>query len=1002
MLKKALFIAEKPSERRAVEECYKRHKNEIPYEITFVEQRGHLMRLLMPDEMDESLKEWSWDTLPYRAEDYGGFKYTPIKEKASSFGMTSQERLKKIKQTYDGGDFDVIIHAGDADQEGELLVRETLKYLKNRLPVLRFWANDTVEENILKALKNLGDDDHDDRYVNLYAASLGRQHSDQRIGVNLSRAASLKLGARVAIGRVKTPIMSLVCRREEEIKNFVPETVYGVSASYSDGFAGQLFVSTAEAKEEDKEKEKDEESELVWYKDKSDAENVISTLGNKAVVRECKTEKKSTLPPKLFKLATAQAALGKYGFSAQKTLDVIQVLYERGYLSYPRTDGEYLSSGENLNAMIKSASSIPKLKSYTDSINSTMIGKVKSTKKWINDEKTKESGHTALVPTTKKPDFESFTDDEKKVYTTICKRFVSIFLPPMIQNKTTLITEVDGNFFRTTGTVLVDPGFSKLYDKKFEDNQIPTYKAGDVLTVDEYTIPEKTSTCPSRFTDATLNLACEAPQKYLEDKNLRSLGKALMIGRPSTRGGIIEDLIRVDKYLKRDKKNIVPTEAGMKIYHALKGREITRVDMTGEWEIDLESIRRGQMSLDEFEQKMISDVDRMVKEIKEADMRPIGKTHQSKEIGTCPKCGGKLYSGEKSYYCGNWKSSGCKVGCFKTVGGAEITEEEFFNLLDGQHIKKKMTIAGRQVSRGVYLDTNTGKLNFESSATEYNCPKCGQRMTDDGVAIVCLCGLKIWKAACGVEFTEEQIENIIKKGDSGLIKGLKSSKTGKIFDAHIVLSEDKTKTKFKFEESEDVKVSKYKCPKCGKNMKDDGRILSCECNCKIWKSSCGVNLSEEQLQNLFENGDTGLIEGLVSPKSGKEFSAHIVLKKDKTGTEFKFDDYGTGNGTKSNTYKSGKNSSGGRSASSSGSIELNCPNCGESLTDDGRTITCKCGLKIWKTAPGGKPLTKTQLTNLVTKGDTGLIKGLKSKKGKLFDAHIVLKADLTGTELKFE
>lgn len=804
-MQKALLIAEKPSLRRKIEDVYNKHKSEIPYDITFTEQRGHLLTLKMPNELDEDLKKWEWDTLPIQPEDYGGWKYKVIEEKKTGSFLTAKERFHNIKDEYNSGKYDLIIHAGDPDQEGELLVRIVLLAIKNKLPVKRFWSNDITDGKILDALKNLKDDDHDPMLVNLFAASIARQHSDWRVGINISRAATLKLGLRVACGRVKTPIMSIVCEREKEIQAFVPKTVYGIKANYDAGFSGQMFEASAVTEEEDK--KDDTERGLVWFDTKKEAEDLIGTLSYPATVKSYKSEKTTTYAPKLFKLATAQITAGKKGYSASQTLDIIQALYEKGYLSYPRTDCEYISSGENLNAMLKSADSVPSLRSFIASIDPSAIGKVKATKKWVNDAKLKESGHSALVPTTKAPDFTALTNDEQFIYELICRQFVAIFLPPLIQNKTELITNISGHTFKSTGKTLVDEGYTKIFGTKFTDVEIPEYKEGDLIEDGDYSIAEKTSTCPKRFTDATLVQMCENPAKFLDDKSLKLLGKNLQIGTPATRASIIEELITKDKYLKRQKEgktqNIVPTDTGMTIYDALKGREITKVDMTGKWELSLEDIRAGKMTLAEFEEEMKRDVEAMVADIRDSDIKAIGTSH--KVIGTCPECGSDLIEGPKSFFCAGYKEKDCHVGAFKKICDTPLKAEEFISLISGETIEKEIKKGDKSWKQKLVYDFVEHKIQFvkapaaEVKDTDYNCPGCGEQMKDKGRLLECpSCGFTFWKTSCGVELSEEQIDDFFHSGHTGLVKGMKSKK-GNRFNANITYDADNNRTTFKFE-----------------------------------------------------------------------------------------------------------------------------------------------------------------------------------------------------------
>lgn len=732
-MEKALLIAEKPSLRRTIEAVYKKHRQEIPYEITFMDQRGHLLTLVLPDEMDAGLKKWQWETLPIEPENHGGWRYKVIQEKKTGNFQTASERFGSIKKALESGSFDFIINAGDPDQEGELLIRIVLAELKTRLPIKRFWSNDTTEAKVLEALCSLRDDDADPMLVNLLSAAYARQHSDYRVGMNISRAASLRMNSRVACGRVKTPILAIVCRRENEILNFVPSTVYGVRALYSEGFTGQLFdpgssdtgkAEKGKGKEKDEKDEKDENQGLIWFEKKEDAEALIASLQGPAKVLKFESKKTETLPPKLFKLATAQIAAGKLGYTSAKTLEIIQELYEKGYVSYPRTDCEYISSNENLYALLNSAMSVPDLEEYIRTISNGAIKKVRGTKKWVNDKQLQEAGHSALIPTTYKPDFASLTKEQQDIYRLICRQFTAIFLPPLVQSRTLLIADISGSAFKSTGKTVLDEGYTKIFGTKFTDAVIPAHKKGDEIGVDGFETVEKTSTCPKRFTDSDLIAVCEAPHKFLNDQRLKSLGRSLRIGTPATRASIIEELIRRDKYLRRKKEKrqeyIVPTEDGMHIYENLKDRKICQVDLTGEWEEKLEMIRGGTLALGDFETAMRADVRSMIEDIHHMGLTdstrkaPAGtagrKTgnngagisgeaggtapglHSYPVVGKCPECGGSILSGPKGFFCSNFRQ-GCGVGCYKTVGdtGISVTDEEFAGLLEGHPVRRTIS-----------------------------------------------------------------------------------------------------------------------------------------------------------------------------------------------------------------------------------------------------------------------------------------------------------------------
>lgn len=794
----ALLIAEKPSLRRTIEEVYNNHRKEIPYDITFKDQRGHLLTLMLPQEIDPDQKVWAWENLPFNPEEHGGFKYKIIEEKKQGKFLTAKERYADIKKTLKEGNFDFIINAGDPDQEGELLVWLVIKSLRNKLPVKRFWTNDLAESSVLKALKNLRDDEKDPQLVNLLSAAYARQRSDYRVGMNLSEACSLKMGSRVAVGRVKTPIQAIVCKREDEIKNFTPKTVYGVSALYDKGFEGNLF----DEKKIDEEDPKDEKASYIYFDTKEEAKDLINSLPKEAVVKSYEKKQVKTLPPKFFKLATAQIAAGKLGYTSSQTLSIIQSLYEKKFLSYPRTDCEYLSSSDNLPAMLRSAGAVDRLKPFISSITASDISRVRGTKKWINDEKLKDSGHSSLVPTTVVPDMDSLSHDEQVIYTLVARQFVAAFLPPLVEEKTTVITDIGGHSFKSQGKTVVDKGYTVIFGTKLTDTEIPVLSKGDKLGVDNFNLTEKTSQCPKRFSDADLIAVCESPAKFLDDKSLKSLGKELKIGTPATRASIIEGLITKDHYLKRVKEGktekIVPTEAGEKIYENIKDFEFAKVDMTGHWELSLEAIREGKMSFSEMEDTLKHDIASVIEDIRTSNMKGVSQNKSRNIIGTCPKCGGSIISADKNFYCSSYRD-GCRVGAFKKIADSKITDKEFLTMLSGEVIEKELRKGDKKWKQQLKYDFEQKKIVFverEKKEVSLICPVCGKNLYDNGFTLSCECGFRLYKNVCKKDLSAEEIQSIL-SGKKTFIKGM-TSKKGKKFDAYLKLSSDKKKTEFEF------------------------------------------------------------------------------------------------------------------------------------------------------------------------------------------------------------
>ena len=891
-MQEALLIAEKPDLMRQIETVYKKHAKNIPYHITFLSQRGHLVTLKQPDEISDDLKDWTWDTLPFHPEAYGGWQYKVIKEKKTGTYLTSQERYDQIKKELSSGKYDFVINAGDPDQEGELLIRIVLKHAKNTLPVKRFWTNDLTEGAIVTALKNLKDDDKDPMLVNLLAAAYGRQHSDYRFGMNLSRAATLKMNKTVSCGRVETPILAIVCKREEEIRNFVPSTSYGVKSIFSEKFEGKYFDGSEVSKDENA--DEDAKSGVVYFKTKKEAEDLIASLPNKMKVISYEAKPQKTTAPKLYKLASAQVAAGKLGYNDADTLAIIQKLYEKKYLSYPRTDCEYLSSKEDFRGILDAVAEVPELAPFVKKITNADIENVRKSKKWVNDKELEESGHSALRPTDLAPDYRSLSKEEQDIYSMICRRFVAIFLPPLIQTRTTLIADADGNTFRSTGKTLVDAGFSKIFGTTFTDMVIPEKKPGDILDVDTYTVMEKTTTCPKRFTSPDLIDVCERPQKYLEDAALKSLGKELKIGTPATRSATIQKLIRY-KYLteKKEKKTvyIVPTDTGEKIIRNLGDCDICKVDLTGLWEEQLRDVRAGKMSLSDLENAMKKHVEQILEDMKNTPMTPLSTKSRYKQIMACPNCGNKILSGEKGAFCAGWKS-GCNTWLPREKWGISFTDDDYIDLLSGKTIEKESEEEGK--IRLVYDRNRGGLVNADVPVVSVmKCPKCGGDVMMNDKRFYCIgsgtgksCDVGGYLTVCGATLEKDDIVSLL--GGSEIEKTC--SKDGKEWQQKLKYDFNENKVSFVQKEK---KISAYTCPCCKKNpMYDGGKMYRCtesKCGFTIWKTVAGHELTDEEIGKIITDGKTDLIEGFKS-KKGTDFSAMLVLNKRKKSVEFKFND----------------------------------------------------------------------------------------------------------------
>ncbi|MEE0929962.1 MAG: DNA topoisomerase [Acutalibacteraceae bacterium] len=783
-MKRALLIAEKPSLMRTIKETYDKTSC-LDYTITkFTAQAGHLVRLLLPSELDEEQKKWAWENLPFFPEEHGGWKYRIIEGKSKLFN--------EIKQEVNSGNYDFIIHAGDPDSEGQLLVQLVLNQCKNKLPVKRFWSNDLTPRAIEHALKNLKDNDNDKFLINLYEAALTRQKMDYLYGMNFSQAISLKTNQTMSIGRVKTPVTKIIVDRENEIANFKPTTTYEVSVDYKQGFSGVLV----------------NEQGNVSFADKKAAERLTEALNSIGEVVSIESKEEKTNPPAYFKLSTLQIAAGKaFGYNADKVLSIVQSLYEKKVMSYPRTSCEFLSSATDFKALLSSASVIPELVPYIKKITDDDIRAIQANKRYCNDKKLQEAGHSALTLTEIAP--KTLTTEEMNIYAMVAKQLVASFLPPLVENKTVVMTKVDDKMFKSTGKVLVSAGFTtllgKVKDKDDEDKSLPVLKEKQKVNVDKFNVNEKTTICPKHYSDADLIALMENPSKFLKDKSLKDkLSGKLKIGTEATRAKEITDICGRTGYAEKRKGKgkselIYALPKSIGLIERIKDFDIAAVDMTAQMEYKLELIRNGELNPKE----VIEDVKRdIVKQLKTIQSGNITTVTTKKIIGKCPGCGGNMVLGEKSVFCSNWKEKGCKNGFLRNILGAKITDNEIEKLLSGQIITKTLKKDDKSWKQKLKLSSDF-KLEFvkeNNILPDVECPFCGSSIKITDKYYICEnykkpdCSFIIGKDFFGVNITEKDAIALIQ---GKRVKKKLKSKAGNDYEEYLVLREGKVKVEYK-------------------------------------------------------------------------------------------------------------------------------------------------------------------------------------------------------------
>ena len=518
---KALLIAEKKSLMDDIKAVYDIHQNDIIYNIDFVAQAGHLVELLKPNEMVAIEREGraSGIDLPIEPETLCGWKYKVSESKRNLYD--------NIKTKIQSKQYDVIIHAGDPDQEGQLLVDLVLKRTnasKYCDKILRFWSNDLTEEAILYALQNL-QDNNDKFYTNLSNGALLRQRFDWRFGMNGSSVVREKLysvypGKHIhsSVGRVKIILVKIVADRIDEINNFVPRTTYGVRVefdcdNYDNGntsFYGNYFIddNTLDNNGEETVKTEDEEynnleAGVVYFNTEAEARAFIDNLTNSASVKSIETKQLTTYAPPAYTLSNLQIdAAEKFNYNPDETLAILQGLYQNKWVSYPRTNCPLLSSKLNFAQLLNTAARIPELQPFYKKMNvDNAISQVKKHKKYVNDKEMMKHGHTGLCPTQKHPNLSLMTANEYNIYSLICKRFFAMFLPPLQQDKTTIVSEIidkdnQKHTFKSIGKVLINKGFTELTGLNAKDNALPLLTEKQSLNVINLSVTNKTTVCP--------------------------------------------------------------------------------------------------------------------------------------------------------------------------------------------------------------------------------------------------------------------------------------------------------------------------------------------------------------------------------------------------------------------------------------------------------------------------------------------------------------------------
>lgn len=956
---KSLYIAEKPSVAQQFADALKisarRSDGYIESDTAVVTWCvGHLVTMSYPEAYDPALRRWSLQTLPFLPKE---FKYQVIDGVSKQFAIVSRLLNRP--------DVDTIYICTDSGREGEYIYRlvDQMAGVKGKTRK-RVWIDSQTEEEIKRGIreaKPMSD------YANLGKSGIMRTIEDYAMGINFSRAMSVKYGnllndaagtrsyTAIAVGRVMTCVLGMVVIREREIRNFVETPFYRVVGSFTD--------ANIEAEWKAVEGSKYFESPLLYkengFKKQESAENLIAELSGKtAVVESIERGTSRKKAPLLFNLAELQAECSKrFKISPDETLQVAQDLYEKKLTTYPRTDARVLSTAvaKEIGKNVSRLKGYEPVQGYVERIMKEGLHYNIAKTQYTDDSKITD--HYAIIPTGQLTELRSLNELQRSVYDLIVRRFLSIFYPAAEYQTVKLVVAVGEEKLFAGAKALKAPGFLEIAGRKQEEEKEGSNKEdneetdspglleladqltkGQELPVNGYSLKEGSTKPPKRYTSGSMVLAMENAGQLIEDEELRAQIKGSGIGTSATRAEIIKKLVRIG-YLHLNKKSQIlsPEVLGEMVYEVVNMTvpALLNPKMTASWEKGLDGITRGTVIMEDYREKLedfirketLNMVERNLTSRLVAQIQPLtGKGARGiaakKKLGiACPVCGAELVTTPFGYGCSNYKKDG--TGCGFSIG----------------------TIAGRELS-------------------------------------------------------EEECKNLITTGKTGVLDGF-VSKSKKKFQAALVLQKDeagKPVISFDFSENEPQIVEGLHCPSCGGEIVSTAYGFRCihydrekegACDFTVGKIA-DKNLNAAQLSELLNNGRTATIRGFKS-KNGKKFDACLCLEKDENGKAvIKFD-------FEHVEAKKVK--------------DVVCPLCGGEIVQTPFGFGCanyskenpeSCRFSIGKMAE--KSLTESQVRELLTNGRTGTIRGFKSKTGKKFDARVVLSRDEAGkvTGLKFD
>lgn len=823
-MSKTLVIAEKPSVAKDFAKILGKFKTEKGYfedaSMVISYTVGHLLEIEEPDQFKVVRGKWSLENLPVLPDH---FDLVP-REK-------SQDQLRVLKKLFARKDITEVVNACDAGREGELIFRYVAQHFKVNKPIKRLWLQSMTPEAIRGSFANLRSDAE---MIPLSEAATCRSESDWLVGINGSRAMTafykeLLGGFQVTpVGRVQTPTLAILVEREEKIRNFKPRPYFELHGTF--GVAAGEYLGKWFDPKFKKTEDEDAKAERLW--DRARAEEIRAKCEGKTGAVHEERKPSTQAPPLLYDLTTLQReANGRFGFSAKRTLQLAQALYEKHkVLTYPRTDSRHLPA-DNLPVAKKVLAALqdPSLASHARK--ALDKGWVKASPRIFNNAKV--SDHHAIIPTG--GDTAKLDEFEMKLYDMVARRFIAVFFPSAQFEVVKRITTIEDESFKTDGKILREPGWLEVYGKSAagadEDSLVPV-KEGEPAAAQAIEIKELLTKPPARFNEGTLLSAMESAGKLVEDEELREAMSLRGLGTPATRASVIEGLVAQD-YIRREGRDLAASAKGIKLITALREIKIDALsspEMTGEWEYKLKQMEAGQFQRDEFMGEIRKLVASVIEKIKAASGHVNSETMRGNfhDLDVrCPKCGGTAGFREsfKAYDC---KNPDCKLVVWKSVGSRELEPGEVISLLEtgavgplkgfkskmGRPFEAKLALSEATEWKTTFDFGDGGARSKEpfnketSTRLVEKCPVCAQgAIYDTGTAYACehavddskKCTFRMGKLILQRAISPEDVCAIAAEGRTALLTKF-ISKKGRPFNAFLVLDKKTGKVGFEFEE----------------------------------------------------------------------------------------------------------------------------------------------------------------------------------------------------------